>query len=226
MTVTSSLSAVEQAIIAQAEANGVDPRLALATAQNESGLNPTAVGDGGTSFGLYQLHQGGELGNLTPAQAYVPTTNAAVALSVLGQVVKANPNIGDPGTLAAMAQRPANPGAYASSVDAIYNDPQYFPQVPAHATSAQLDSVNWGSVGGSVGSALGGAVAGPVGSAVAGTLGGGVASILSGGGIESAVFKIVLEGVFVGAALALIMMGLSRLFPGAVSTIKTAVPLA
>lgn len=31
----------------------------LSIAQHESGFNPSTVGDGGTSFGLFQLHRGG-----------------------------------------------------------------------------------------------------------------------------------------------------------------------
>ena len=112
---------VINAIDSVAAKYGVNPQLAQAIAQQESGLNPYAVGDNGTSFGLYQLHQGGELGNLTPQQAFNPTTNANVALGQLAATIKANPNITDPGTLAAMAQRPANPAAYAASIDGILN---------------------------------------------------------------------------------------------------------
>jgi hypothetical protein len=65
---------------------GVDPRLAVATAMRESGLNPFAKGDfdkkgRATSFGPFQLHEGGELGNLTPKQAYDVGINTRTALS-------------------------------------------------------------------------------------------------------------------------------------------------
>lgn len=40
---------------------GADPRLMIAVAKVESGLNPHAVGDGGTSFNLFQAHEGGAL---------------------------------------------------------------------------------------------------------------------------------------------------------------------
>lgn len=46
----------------------------------ESNFNPTASGDNGTSFGLFQLHQGGQLGGLTQAQAFDPATNANTAM--------------------------------------------------------------------------------------------------------------------------------------------------
>src|SRR5579872_460680 len=102
------------AILAAAQRYGVDPVLAVATAMNESGLNPFSVGDHGTSFGLFQLHKGGELGKMSPTQAFDPMTNALTALSHFG---------GHPGksggALAAAAQRPANPAAYAKAVDAL-----------------------------------------------------------------------------------------------------------
>jgi len=71
---------------------GVAPELALATAGWESThslkLNPFAKGDNGTSFGLFQLHQGGELGNLTPKQAYDVGINTRRALSEFAIVGK------------------------------------------------------------------------------------------------------------------------------------------
>ena len=201
------LTAIEQAIVGVAQAAGVDPRLALATASLESGFNPTAVGDGGTSYGLFQLHQGGELGNLTPQQAFQPVTNAQVALGVIAQAQAANPG-GDPGAIAAAAQRPADPAAYAAAVDSIYANPAFLPQVPA---SASLTSIS-----------LPPGVAalnpfGPVG--VAATAVGG--SLLS--GLSTSVGKdalqIGLTIVFTLAGLGLIALGLSRLFPGVATAI-------
>ena len=49
----------------------------------ESNFSPTATGDNGTSFGIFQLHEGGQLGNLSAQQAYDPVTNARVALPYL-----------------------------------------------------------------------------------------------------------------------------------------------
>ena len=51
---------------AYADAFAADPDLApvlLAIAANESSYNPAAVGDGGTSYGYLQFHQGGGLGD-------------------------------------------------------------------------------------------------------------------------------------------------------------------
>jgi hypothetical protein len=58
---------------------GLDPAGGIAVALNESSLNPTAVGDGGTSFGLFQLHQGGALGSHSKAWAFDPVNNATAA---------------------------------------------------------------------------------------------------------------------------------------------------
>ena len=49
----------------------------------ESNFSPTATGDNGTSFGIFQLHEGGQLGGLSAQQAYDPVTNARVALPYL-----------------------------------------------------------------------------------------------------------------------------------------------
>lgn len=98
---------------------GVNPWLAIATGIEESGLRSVAPGDyvngRATSFGLYQLHEGGELGNLTPAEANNPRTNAQVALSTLKAFQKSTGKTG--GALAAAAQRPADPAGYAAIVD-------------------------------------------------------------------------------------------------------------
>lgn len=48
---------VQSMIVNIAQQEGVDPSLALAVAQQESGFNPNAVGDGGNSFGLFQIHK-------------------------------------------------------------------------------------------------------------------------------------------------------------------------
>lgn len=105
------------AIVAQvAKEKGVDPATAVAAMLVESGGNARAIGDRGTSHGLFQLHKGGELGNLTPQQAYNPVTNANVALSEFTK----HAHRGSPGEIAAAAQRPANPHAYAAKVNRMY----------------------------------------------------------------------------------------------------------
>lgn len=69
-----------QGIVRAAQQARVDPARALSFALEESGGNPRAVGDQGTSFGAYQLHQGGALGKLTPQQAFDPYQNAMAVL--------------------------------------------------------------------------------------------------------------------------------------------------
>ena len=114
------------AITQVASALGIDPDLAISTAMRESTLNARRTGDPNkqgrdTSFGLFQLHEGGELGSLTPDQAFDPTTNARTALSEFARVQKAHAGLDlSPGTIAALAQRPADPLGYSQDVDAIY----------------------------------------------------------------------------------------------------------
>jgi hypothetical protein len=217
------LTPIEADIVNSAETYGVDPRLALSVAQVESGLNPVSVGDQGTSFGLYQLHQGGELGSLSAAQAFNPVTNANTALSVVGQVSAAHPGA-DPGAVAAAAQRPADPGAYAAAVDAVYSNPADFPQVPA-STNAVLTSSNGGGTGAGIGSAIGGLL-GPGGAAIGGAIGGSSPGALLTSGWGKTVFQVGLYIVFALASLGLILLGLTRLFPGVSRTVTTALPLA
>lgn len=121
MSVAADPYQVVPVIYDEAVRHHVDPTLAVATAIQESGLRPTAVGDGGTSFGLYQLHRGGELGSLTPQQAFDPTTNAATALGVF-ESTESRYHFTDPGALAAASQRPADRVGYAKSVDAHMQD--------------------------------------------------------------------------------------------------------
>ena len=44
-------------VLSMVEEAGFDPKVANATIQAESGWNPLAVGDGGESLGLWQIHQ-------------------------------------------------------------------------------------------------------------------------------------------------------------------------
>lgn len=102
-----------------AREQGVDPVAAVAMMLVESGGNAGAVGDGGTSFGLFQLHEGGMLtaAGLTSQQAFDPRTNAAVSLKSLAHERRKGPNR-TPGEIAAASQRPADPAGYARKVDA------------------------------------------------------------------------------------------------------------
>lgn len=102
-----------------ANQHGLPPAIALAAAQLESGFNPYAVGDNGSSFGIFQLHRGGELGSHSSDWAYNPTNNANTAISVMASVYHSHPNW-TPGQIAAAAQRPADAAGYAAKVNSYY----------------------------------------------------------------------------------------------------------
>ncbi len=95
--------------------------LALGMAWEESRWNANDVGDNNTSFGVYQLHVGGELGNIPVSLAYNPWINALISLGRVSNIYHGNPNQ-DLGSIAAQAQRPYNPVAYAHAVDVYTND--------------------------------------------------------------------------------------------------------
>lgn len=55
-------------------------------AYTESGFNPRALGDQGTSFGLFQLHIGGQMpSNIDPVSTYDPAINAEFGMPALGR---------------------------------------------------------------------------------------------------------------------------------------------
>lgn len=89
MTVVDNIAAINKA----ADKTGVPRIVALATAMWESHLDNKNVGDGGTSFGLFQLHRGGELGTHSPDWAFDPYNNSLTALTVISQQARANPNL-------------------------------------------------------------------------------------------------------------------------------------
>jgi len=118
-------------VMAEAKAQGLSPnatKAALASMLAESQGNPQARGDGNTSFGLFQLHRGGELtdalrsGKLAnESEAFDPQKNAHVALAYFKRHQNA---ISDPGRLAAAAQRPKYRAEYAAKVDSILHSGQ------------------------------------------------------------------------------------------------------
>jgi hypothetical protein len=104
---------IAQLILDQARRTGADPYTLLATAIVESSLNPNAVGDGGTSYGLFQMHVGGAGGSShDSARRYLDPRVAAEnrARHFRG---------GSGGAFAASVQRPADPAGYARKVDAV-----------------------------------------------------------------------------------------------------------
>lgn len=113
-----SVAANAATVATVARKHGVPADLAVAMMLVESGGNRRAVGDGGTSFGLFQLHEGGMLtaAGLTREQAFDPATNANVSLRSLAAELRKG---GDrtPGQVAAASQRPADPVGYAQKVN-------------------------------------------------------------------------------------------------------------
>lgn len=133
----STVQDVVSIINSVADALGVPRNLAQAIARRESGLNPYAVGDKGTSFGLFQLHRGGELGKLSPAQAFDAATNATVALTQVRAVMAKYQGQGlSGGEIAALAQRPADAAGYAAAINKdLGNSPALLLDTPAPSTS-------------------------------------------------------------------------------------------
>lgn len=113
------------ATIQAAQAVGVPIPIALALVAQETGggFDPNSVGDyvngQPTSFGLAQLHRGGELdGSGLDEQTALsnPVANVEVALRQVQQVMQQHPDWSY-GQIAAAAQRPNDPTGYANSVN-------------------------------------------------------------------------------------------------------------
>lgn len=115
--ISSEQKTLIEMIIHESVVAHVDPVLAVSMAILESALNPQAVGDNFTSFGLYQLHKGGELGIMTETEAFDPVKNTRVALAFLKKFEKPDLN---PGEWAAASQRPKHPEIYAYTVNLMY----------------------------------------------------------------------------------------------------------
>lgn len=82
-------------------------------AHHESSLNPRSMGDGGTSYGLFQLHTGGALGNMSAseAQRYLdPRLNTNFTLDHLRGIVNNRMSTGQAvDAISRRFERPANP---------------------------------------------------------------------------------------------------------------------
>lgn len=70
---------------------------------------------------MFQLHEGGELpSDMTLEQALNPIANSAIAIQHIAVVAHENPTW-SPGEIVAEAQRPADPTAYATLVNQVYD---------------------------------------------------------------------------------------------------------
>lgn len=71
-------------VTAMATSLGIPSRILYSVIQVESGFNPSAIGDNGTSFGILQLHIGGQAPSGVPTSALLdPVTNAKYGLPAL-----------------------------------------------------------------------------------------------------------------------------------------------
>lgn len=142
-------------IIQIAREMGIPPKLALAMAMHESGLRRKAKGDRGffdangnftpdengdpTSFGLYQLHKGGMLGDHNKHWAFKAKHNIRTALRSLKATMANNPGL-DYGHLAAASQRPADAEAYARAINDIIAGASAYVEQPKVSPSGQTPS--------------------------------------------------------------------------------------
>lgn len=79
---------VNAAVTSVAQQYGVPAGIWQDVAYVESGYNTNAVGDNGTSFGLFQLHIGGQLPaqyNSNPQAVFDPSLNAKIAMPAISQ---------------------------------------------------------------------------------------------------------------------------------------------
>ncbi|MFD3449969.1 transglycosylase SLT domain-containing protein [Microbacteriaceae bacterium 4G12] len=78
---------MKQIISEEAKKYNLPEWIPLTIAEHESRLNPRAVGDKGTSFGLFQLHRGNGLApdHITDEQLKDPRTNAQIAMPHLAK---------------------------------------------------------------------------------------------------------------------------------------------
>lgn len=142
---------LQKFIAGEAVSLGLDPAAVLAVAQKEGGFGPPPgnIGDGGTSFGPFQLHQGGAL----PAGVADPATwaNTQPGLDyALRQI--ANVASGKKGTDAISAivsgfEHPSNPQAEIQGASSLYPLFQQEPLVQAALAGAGGESAVTGTGG-------------------------------------------------------------------------------
>jgi hypothetical protein len=110
----------------------------IATARQESGLNPNSVGDNGSSFGLFQMHVGGAGGpTLASARQYLDPMK-----SIQNRAQFFKQNHITTGAGAAALQRPYDPQSYARSVDALLHSRQNGSTVGGSRTSQYASQGN------------------------------------------------------------------------------------
>lgn len=116
-----------------------DPDLLVATARQESGLNPRAVGDSGNSRGIFQENVRGRGANLAPEQSFDPVASTNRAIDEFSAIRRRFPDA-DRGTWAARAQRPADAAGYAQKVNALLGTALPAPSAQTGATPSGAPS--------------------------------------------------------------------------------------
>lgn len=124
-----------------------DPDLLVATARQESGLNPTARGDFvrgvPQSFGLFQENVRGRGAGLAPEQSFDVAAATQRAIAEFNAIRQRNPTV-DRGTWAALAQRPRDQAGYARQVNAWLASPATAaPATPAQQSAASAAQPAW-----------------------------------------------------------------------------------
>ena len=118
-----------------------DPDLLVATARQESGLNPRAIGDSGNSRGIFQENVRGRGANLAPEQSFDPVASTNRAIDEFTAIRQRFPDA-DRGTWAARAQRPADAAGYAQKVNALLGTAPPA-RTGAHVALVRLPGGHW-----------------------------------------------------------------------------------
>ena len=113
-------------IVASARAHGVDPNVALAVAYGEGGVkSPGPIGDNGTSFGPYQMHQGGALPSTLSGQRAQSWAWSPQGIDyAMARIAKVTQGLEGPAAISAAVrnfERPAQPGPEIARDVAYYN---------------------------------------------------------------------------------------------------------
>src|SRR5262245_6548660 len=108
---------VQSIIVEEAQRAGVDPRLALAVAWQESGFDDEAIGDNGHSVGPFQENDRGRGAGRSFEDRADVRASARRFLAELAVTQRRTGTKG--GRLAALTQRPADQAGYARNIDAM-----------------------------------------------------------------------------------------------------------
>jgi hypothetical protein len=148
--------ALKNYIVRWAKKNGLDPKAVIAVAQSEGGFYG-AVGDHGTSFGPFQLHQGGALPKGmggAQARAWAQSTEGInYALRGIAGVAAGKTGYAAVSAIVSDFEHPADPGAEIQRAMGYYGGPIPSGQAGSFSSGGQ-------SAGGGGGAS---AVAAPVG---------------------------------------------------------------